>query len=452
MLLTERLGKLDQASNIAMPAENPDFGGLPNLETITIIRELMSLKSKLSLSDVLACLRRSRATDPRDMVYGLLSLIPNKALHPDYSNATTQDVYIALVEQCITEEKSLDIITLCRRSASALSLPSWVPDWTESYERGDELHGELLDGDLPTQPLILKYGSGEHLRSFTLIDDPFPVLNVEGIPRRLTPWSADNKKDPVATVQRSSSSSVALLVARGVAVGNITSLGSFTNRDADDGDLFFFDVLSDWEEVLLKQFGLCRDMVKGKDLLDVFDRCLDILTQYLIRNGVDFADERREKLQKREAQRMHRRERYTNTDASYNWKGGVVEAFIRTILADMDEDSQRISSSKYDKIWDIDTSMSSEWNTEIFTLPYATNRRLFVANVSDGCYIGLAPIKAQVGDQVSVLFGCSVPVVLREVGDGFTFVGEAFAHGLMDGEAIRKADLGLWSEKEFVIA
>src|SRR5271168_973238 len=116
MVLTSTAGTLDQASNIAMPADNLDFGGLPNLETITIVRELLSLEPKLSLGDVLASLRRSRATDPRDMIYGLLGLIPNSPIQPDYSKATTQDVYASLVEQCIEEGGSLDIITMCRKS------------------------------------------------------------------------------------------------------------------------------------------------------------------------------------------------------------------------------------------------------------------------------------------------------------------------------------------------
>ena len=36
-----------------------------------------------------------------------------------------------------------------------------------------------------------------------------------------------------------------------------------------------------------------------------------------------------------------------------------------------------------------------------------------------------------------VLFGCSVPVVLRKTLDqAYTFVGETYLHGFMDAEAI----------------
>jgi hypothetical protein len=45
---------------------------------------------------------------------------------------------------------------------------------------------------------------------------------------------------------------------------------------------------------------------------------------------------------------------------------------------------------------------------------------------------------AQQGDLVCVLFGCSVPVVLRRLDEdnSYTFIGECYLHGFMDGEAI----------------
>lgn len=55
---------------------------------------------------------------------------------------------------------------------------------------------------------------------------------------------------------------------------------------------------------------------------------------------------------------------------------------------------------------------------------------------------GLSPSNAQEGDYICILFGCSVPVILREheaaEGPFFTFVGEAYVHGVMDGEAVSK--------------
>ena len=60
--------------------------------------------------------------------------------------------------------------------------------------------------------------------------------------------------------------------------------------------------------------------------------------------------------------------------------------------------------------------------------------------------LGLVPDDADQGDCICILFGCSVPVVLREArhiptsdkdkGTHFEFVGECYVDGMMDGEAV----------------
>jgi hypothetical protein len=62
---------------------------------------------------------------------------------------------------------------------------------------------------------------------------------------------------------------------------------------------------------------------------------------------------------------------------------------------------------------------------------------------------GLASQKTQIGDLVCVLFGCTVPVILRERNNDehgvyHEFIGESYIHGKMDGEALsglNQADL-----------
>jgi hypothetical protein len=50
--------------------------------------------------------------------------------------------------------------------------------------------------------------------------------------------------------------------------------------------------------------------------------------------------------------------------------------------------------------------------------------------------LGLASFSAHPGDIVCIIYGCTVPVLLRERPDkdGFTFIGECYVHGMMDGE------------------
>ena len=68
------------------------------------------------------------------------------------------------------------------------------------------------------------------------------------------------------------------------------------------------------------------------------------------------------------------------------------------------------------------------------------NRRVFSAYTprhSGQKLIGLAPQRAEDGDQIWILTGCSVPVVLRGRGPSgkFELIGDCFVDGNMDGEA-----------------
>ncbi|KAF4628209.1 hypothetical protein G7Y89_g9940 [Cudoniella acicularis] len=53
-------------------------------------------------------------------------------------------------------------------------------------------------------------------------------------------------------------------------------------------------------------------------------------------------------------------------------------------------------------------------------------------------WYGLGPRDLAHGDTICILFGCSVPVVLRKVqgSDRYTFIGECYVHGIMDGESL----------------
>ncbi|KAH7134441.1 heterokaryon incompatibility protein-domain-containing protein [Dactylonectria macrodidyma] len=64
------------------------------------------------------------------------------------------------------------------------------------------------------------------------------------------------------------------------------------------------------------------------------------------------------------------------------------------------------------------------------------NCQIFVT--SQG-YMGLGPAEMKFGDKVVVLFGFQSPYIIRPQGDlSFSLVGEAFVHGIMDGEFLRQ--------------
>ena len=75
------------------------------------------------------------------------------------------------------------------------------------------------------------------------------------------------------------------------------------------------------------------------------------------------------------------------------------------------------------------------WNRRFFLLPDRTDGVAY--------RFGIAPTDAKVGDIVCVLLGCSVPVVLSpldatNINNGYRVVGEAYLHGVMDGEVLMR--------------
>lgn len=57
---------------------------------------------------------------------------------------------------------------------------------------------------------------------------------------------------------------------------------------------------------------------------------------------------------------------------------------------------------------------------------------------TQGEYIGLCTEYVQPGDRVCILFGAQVPFILRPVREFWEVIGEAYVHGIMDGEALEE--------------
>jgi hypothetical protein len=66
-------------------------------------------------------------------------------------------------------------------------------------------------------------------------------------------------------------------------------------------------------------------------------------------------------------------------------------------------------------------------------------------------HLGLAPIETQENDIVCVLLGGDMPFILRPNGDHYTFVGETYVYGIMDGEVLDVAKARLVSLEMFML-
>jgi hypothetical protein len=77
-----------------------------------------------------------------------------------------------------------------------------------------------------------------------------------------------------------------------------------------------------------------------------------------------------------------------------------------------------------------------------------TGRSYFLASTG---IIGLAPNITEEGDLICILFGCSVPVILRKEENDYILIGESYVDGFMHGEAMKGFENGTFPLQEFCL-
>lgn len=155
----------NQAANFRKVLDNDDVDLLPqavnldslldeimnrsNLESRTAsvrrIRDGWRSEAAKSLNQVLQEFSSRRASDDRDKVFGLLSLAsPGHDVVPDYTldvSETFRNTVLCLIKA----SGSLDVWTGDQRRKNNKGLPSWVPDWSATFNRSDSRRLETLD-------------------------------------------------------------------------------------------------------------------------------------------------------------------------------------------------------------------------------------------------------------------------------------------------------------------
>lgn len=96
---------------------------------------------------------------------------------------------------------------------------------------------------------------------------------------------------------------------------------------------------------------------------------------------------------------------------------------------------------------EMDASETPEWSQWALDASRAChNRRVFVTERGS---VGLGPGILEEGDICAVLFGGTVPFVMRSKGNEYLLLGEAYVHGIMRGEAIGMCGNGDLQKRTF---
>jgi hypothetical protein len=288
-----------------------------------------------------------KATDPRDMIYGLLGLVTdeNKGLiAPDYSKPCAE-VY-RLAAQVLIQSGGIAILSFCQFPKTQPGLPSWVPDWSV--------------------PLKLPL---EHVTKFETYDKRF---------------SAAKDTEASCTFRDESETNLHILSVSGVLVDTVSELG---------------ETLTETEDLTEK----LKSALQWLKALEQFsDSNTTIVTQ---------------KLQSQEEAIW----RTPIQDQGTNENGNICRAppsFEKGYKAFVTLNTEPESINLMRHYWEKLEAQSR-------------GKRLFTT--SQG-YLGLGPSHMHVGDELVIIHGVIVPFLLRKGDAHRTLVGEAFVHGIMDGE------------------
>lgn len=389
-------------------------------------RALCDGNYKSTLLDVLARFQQNRATDPRDCVYGILGLVTEQhGITVDYTKSAAQ-VFLDTALSIINTQKNLDIICQTAWMASPRSenpheLPSWVPDFSDSvyldahrgilfaqrgiYAAGREYFSApcrpVNKQFLPVKAVVLGCFSGDYTLELTRSTFNSVEEYREALVKKIHRDKYHLSPVFVAPFKWLEASGLGVDILDGETRYGIT--GETAIR------AYWRTLLTDCGAYPIKR--LSKQEILQTD--DAFKSILGFLNDKLGVSASEEADDKRVD---------------TEEPSKQSVKRGDDKVTNETMIG----------------LWE---SMPEAAST-MWLRNYQTRMFLVTEN---GLYTMVRD--AMVGDTIVSVEGAKVPLVLRkqESHDGvetYSFVGTAYVHGYMDGEALDLVETGELHEEE----
>lgn len=368
-----------------------------------------------TFSELLRVRRKTKAADPRDKIFAILGVckdditaVPahppsSKELRIDYKRSVA-DVYKGAAKHLMLKNHNLDVLSACQNPHRLDELPSWAPDW-----RVPRYNNPIMDVDTWGH-IHFVCGEIASIRVFsTAVDAKSNAVHSSSVAAS----SGDEYGDDA-------------IVVHGTAVTQISSIGPLYLGSEEE----LQEIFTSWQRLGLNTSCAHPDGTPcqpGDEILP--DGSLLYLTGETVREAFSMTttvgrvpppDPKRLGLG-------------SDSDSDSDAKGP------EDTNASGCSDTEHIDACailQYEAEYKASKERAFKDATE--------NRRFFVTQ--DNVFMGLGPSEAKVDDVVAILYGGHVATILRKLeGDNsekmeeFVVVGEAYVHGLMNGETFMDA-------------
>jgi Heterokaryon incompatibility protein (HET) len=370
------------------------------------------------------------ATNDHDRIYSLLGLaIDAKKLVPVTRYDTTiAEAYEELVKNFIKEYQSLDIICFShifnRRADESESshLPSWVPDWRVKLEP-------------MVVPLMVSQSGRDHIGNLR------PLHAYE----HTTSYYASGRTSP-----RVSYPSLGKISCEGILLDVVDGLSACISNN---------EILGRLEPMVQSTSSKNAPSNRRRSKSETFDTANDLVQQicdtlvlkrrdrYLCHTSriqqyvIEFSNFCSKALADTTAVNWRFADWYT-MNKSFQIQGFTLETLTK-------EFCEKVGNWSWVDFFD-----TSNWESYLARFSDTTIKMARRLMTTDNGLIGMAPLRAANGDLVCVLYGCSVPVVLRKRGelDEYEFIGECYMDDYMYGKAIDDLENGSASRHTYIIS
>jgi hypothetical protein len=384
----------------------------------------------IGLVAIMAYLGNHAATDSRDRIFSVLGLVTGRDRRlvgsPEYTSST-QMQFARLVRSYWLMYGDLDIICFVHLF-SRYSVPidpgpddavaRWAPDWRATIDYASPV------------PLMASQSSTEHIGNFR------PIRSISWKAKYDAPGSQLRKRAYVTF-----SEDLKELWCDGVVLDTIHGLGGLDDRElrcqsficAHEGHVVLQSGVdqtqapratmlpTDWLEAIAQSLVLGR-----QDKYLCYQAPQQYVTEFIqlchaciAEDPVDWSFST-----------------WFDLNRSLKFGDQTLEALIQAVPRDVTVSPPPLRRPASYPRRQADDNYSERSDTFLRRFHDTVRKKARRLAVTNGGLVGASPCRTRAGDALVVLFGCSIPLVLRRIGEreAWQVIGEAYVHGFMNGE------------------